>query len=146
MRPRALIFDDDPLIRKMLWTVFDQRGYEILTFPDPGLCPLHLRSECRCGTGTACTDVIVSDLQMPCLKGLDFVEELRGKGCHCRHIALMSGSWSESDIARAGALSCKLFIKPFRVSEVAAWLTQVEASFDPARYLAPWPATGSTAG
>ena len=40
MSYRALIFDDQKEIRQMLWALFDSRGYEVFTFPHPGLCPL----------------------------------------------------------------------------------------------------------
>lgn len=144
MRPRALIFDDDPMIRQMLWSIFDRRGYEVLTFPDPGLCPLHLKCGCTCGAETACTDLILSDLEMPCVKGLDFVEALVRKGCHCRHIALMSGAWSRHDIARASGLGCKLFAKPFHLSEILDWLAEVEGTLAPDRKLQEWQALRNT--
>jgi DNA-binding response OmpR family regulator len=138
MRPRALIFDDDPLIRQLLWAVCDRRGYEVVTFPDPGLCPLHTRERCLCDSEASCTDIIISDLDMPCVKGLDFVEALLVKGCHCRHIALMSGAWSDHDIARARELGCKLFTKPFHISEIMEWLAQVERTLAPNRKLQDW--------
>ena len=138
MRPRALVFDDDPMIRQLLWGIFDRRGYEVFTFPDPGLCPLHRKGQCVCDSDKSCTDVILSDLQMPCVKGLDFIEELRGKGCHCRNIALMSGAWSELDIIRARDLGCRLFAKPFHLSEILDWLTQVESTLVPDRKLQDW--------
>ncbi len=143
MRPRALIFDDDPLIRQMLWLVFDRRGYEVFSFPDPGLCPQHLRCRCACASDTACADIIISDLDMPRVKGLDFVEEPRGKGCHCRNIALMSAAWSAHDAVRARGLGCKLFTKPFPPSDILEWLAQVEGALDPGRKLQDWEALRS---
>jgi len=138
MRPRALIFDDDPLIRQMLWGFFDRRGYEVFTFPDPGVCPLHTKNLCPCEAEASCTDIILSDLNMPCVKGLDFVEELLGKGCRCRNIALMSGDWSDHDIARARSLGCRLFTKPFSISEILDWLAQVEGTLLQSRKLSDW--------
>ncbi|MFH0909403.1 MAG: response regulator [bacterium] len=145
MRPRVLIFDDDPLIRQMLWAVCDRRGYEVFTFPDPGLCPLDAKGQCPCESGTSCTDIIISDLEMPCVKGLDFVETLLGNGCHCRHIALMSGAWSDHNVARARELGCKLFAKPFPISEITEWLVQVERALSPDRQLHDWHSLKSTA-
>ena len=37
---RALIFDDNQEIRRLLWTVFDMRGYEVFTFPHPPHQPI----------------------------------------------------------------------------------------------------------
>jgi DNA-binding response OmpR family regulator len=138
MRPRALIFDDDLMIRQMLWTACDRRGYEVFTFPDPAVCPLHVNDGCSCTSEGTCADIIISDLDMPNVKGLDFVEKLLGKGCRCRHIALMSGAWSDSDIARAAELGCKLFAKPFHIGQITAWLEQVERELSPDRRLHDW--------
>lgn len=145
MRPRVLIFDDDPLIRQLLWAVCDRRGYEVFTFPDPGLCPLHTTDSCPCETGRSCSDIIISDLKMPNVMGLDFVEELIGKGCRCRNVALMSGSWSDDEFHRAQRLGCKVFAKPFHVSQIIEWLDAVEGRLVPSRKLDDWHLKGDAA-
>jgi DNA-binding response OmpR family regulator len=141
---RALIFDDDAMIRQLLWTVFDQRGYQVFTFPDPGLCPLSSAHHCTCPTSGVCADVIISDLNMPNVKGLDFVEALREKGCTCHAIALMSGSWSEEDESRGRRIGCKLFAKPFTISELNDWLRQIESSVSADRVLTDWRRVSNT--
>ena len=138
MRTRVLIFDDDPLIRQMLWAVCDRRDYEVFTFPDPGLCPLHTVERCPCGEDEICADIILSDLAMPNVPGLDFVESMIHKDCRCPRIALMSGSWSEDDIARARNLGCRLFAKPFHISQIVEWLDEVERLLSPNRRLYSW--------
>jgi DNA-binding response OmpR family regulator len=138
MRLRALVFDDDPAIRKLLWMVLDHRGYQVFTFPDPGLCPLYRAHHCTCPTAGACADMIVSDLEMPTVKGLDFVEALRAKGCHCAAIALMSGNWSEEDKQRARIIGCKLFTKPFAMGEFTQWVDETTHGVKPDRELADW--------
>ena len=142
MRLRALVFDDDPMVRQVLWAICDRRGYEVFTFPDPGLCPLHVADRCPCDAHTTCTDIIISDLDMPNVKGLDFIESLRGKGCLCGHIAFVSGGWSVEDTARARELGCRLFAKPFHISEINEWLEEVERSLSPERRLSAWPLKG----
>jgi DNA-binding response OmpR family regulator len=145
MRLRALVFDDDPMIRTLLWEILDGRGYQVFTFPDPGLCPLYAARECACPTIGACTDVIISDLQMPNVKGLDFVEALRAKGCHCSAIALMSGEWSEDDRRRGRDIGCALFAKPFAIADLAEWLDTVESAVKPGRELVDAPRVQSKA-
>ncbi len=142
MRLRAVIFDDDASLRQVLWSLCDRRGYEIFTFPDPGVCPLHIMDGCPCAPGIICTDIILSDLRMPLVQGLDFVEALSLKNCAAPHIALMSGAWSEADEARAARLECQVFHKPFSVAEVEAWLTKVEALSSPDRGLLRWESCG----
>jgi hypothetical protein len=60
-----------------------------------------------------CADIILSDLNMPQVQGLNFVETLVAKGCVVPHIALMSGEWSDADETRAARLGGRLFRKPF---------------------------------
>ncbi len=138
MRLRAIIFDDNPQIRHLLLLLCDRRGYETLAFSDPGLCPLHALETCPCAAGITCADLILCDLNMPQVQGLDFVEALLAKRCGVRHFALMSGGWSAADIARARRLGCHLFAKPFAIAEIDAWLDRVESQVAPDRGLLQW--------
>jgi DNA-binding response OmpR family regulator len=135
MKPRAVIFEEDPLIRQMLKAICLRRGYEVLSFPDPALCPLHTKKNCPCELETPCTDIIFSNLDMSSVKGLDFVEALLGNGCQCQHIALMSNDWTDRDTHRALDLGCKLFTKPLQVRQITRWLEQTERTLRPDRHL-----------
>jgi DNA-binding response OmpR family regulator len=138
MRHRAVIFEDDALIRFALWKLFDGRGYEVVTFPEPGLCPLHMVQECPCPIETTCTDLMISDVNMSGTNGIDFVERLIQKGCRQRHIAIMSGNFSEADLARASRLGCMLFSKPLVMDALTAWVEKAERSIPPERKLYDW--------
>jgi len=142
MRLRAVIFDDEPVMRQVLWALCERRGYEVFTFPDPGLCPLYAMHRCPCPHGTFCADLVLSDLNMPEVKGLDFVEGLLAKSCVAPHVALMSGAWSEAGRARAVRLGCRLFTKPLAGAEIFAWFDTVEAQVEPTRALLDWRALG----
>jgi DNA-binding response OmpR family regulator len=135
MRKRALIFDDEELLRFLYREVCERHGYEVLEFSSPVFCPLHAKSQCVCAPGEACTDVIISDLDMPKVRGLDFVEAQIRKGCHCQHILLVSGSCDESTYAQARKLGCKVIEKPFRLQQIEAWLDEVDRSLSPTRVL-----------
>ena len=138
MRRRSVIFDDNDLIRFTLRHLFDQRGYEVFTFPGPGLCPLHLAHECPCPEDSSCADLIISDVNMLGESGIEFIEKLLGKGCKQRRFALMSGTFSAADMARAEPLGCKLFTKPLRMTEVVAWVAEVERTIPAERILYDW--------
>jgi CheY-like chemotaxis protein len=135
---RALIFDDEPAIRQLLWSLFDGRGYEVFTFPNPGTCPLCEKEICPCPLAESCADVILSDVNMPVKKGVDFLEEQISKGCKCKSLALMSGDFSAIDMERAASLGIKLFKKPFHLGELIRWLESVEKNTDPNRKLSSW--------
>jgi len=137
-RRRAVIFEDDALIRFVLWHLFDDKGYEVFTFPEPGMCPLHGVRECPCPADTSCADLIISDVHMVGTNGIDFLERLIQKGCKQRHFALMSGNFSEADLARASQLGCTLFNKPLDMVQLTAWVEEVERSIPLERKLLVW--------
>jgi len=138
MSYRALIFDDEPEIRQVLWRLFDGRGYEVFTFPHPAICPLKQEDQCPCPMNQACADVILSDLNMPMQNGLVFLEEQINKGCRCQNFTLMSRGISSEDMAKAESLGIKVFIKPFKLAEIINWLEQIEREIDPKRKLSHW--------
>lgn len=60
------------------------------------------------------------------------------KGCRQQHFALISGGFSEPDLARASRLGCTLFSKPLDMAEIDAWLDEVERSIQIERALFDW--------
>lgn len=132
---RILVFDDHQEILDLLKAVFDSRGYEVLTYPHPGACPIFDNEDCSCPNNQSCTDIILTDINMPVMRGIDFVEKQIKKGCHCRHLALMSGDYNSSDLERANELGLKFFQKPFDISDVFDWLDQIEQKINPQRKL-----------
>ena len=135
---RALIFDDDETIRKILWMFFDDRGYEVFTFPHPKSCDLVDLKTCLCPVSHACADLILTDLNMPFMKGLDFIEHQKSKGCKVSNLALMSGDLTEEVSERAGILGIKLFEKPFSVKELEEWVEAGEKNIPENRSLYDW--------
>lgn len=138
MRNRAIILDDNASIRNILWTFFNKRGYEVFSFPDPQLCPLHTLQACPCPAESSCADIIVSDVKMENGNGVDFLERLIQKGCRQRHFALMSGNFSEADQVRARRLNCRLFSKPLDIAQLTAWVEEVERATPVGRTLHNW--------
>jgi len=132
---RILVFDDHQEILDLLRAVFDTRGYEVLTYPHPGACPIFDNENCSCPDGQSCTDIILTDINMPVMKGIDFIEKQMKKGCHCRHLALMSGDYTSDDMQRVNELGLKFFQKPFDIADVFDWLDQIEQKINPQRQL-----------
>jgi len=125
-RYRAVIVDDNSTIRKVLWSFFDGLGYEVVTFPDPGLCPLHVFHACPCPAFTRCADLIVSDVHKVDGNGIDFLEQLVRKGCQQPRFALMSGGFSDENLARASRLGSTLFKKPLDMAQLTEWVEGVQ--------------------
>ena len=137
-RRRVLVLDDNEMFRFVLCNVFEARGYEVLAFAQPRVCPLSSAQACPCPKFNTCVDLIVSDLNMLGINGLDFVQELLAKGCRVRNIALISGTFSEEDLARASQLSCAAFSKPLNMAAFLSWVDGVERSIQSEPHLFDW--------
>ena len=135
---RVFLLDDNDAVRGVLSEIFADRGYEVFTFSNPAICPLQMTPECQCNGNQMCTDIIVSDLDMPKMTGLDFIENQKTKNCKCQHVVLMSGNWTQQRLLRAQELGCKTFAKPLPFQELYEWLDEVENSIDSTRGLCNW--------
>lgn len=138
LRKRAIIFDEEEFFRTVLWHFFDRRGYEVLTFPYPDLCPLHIGPVCPCPLSTVCSDIIVADLNMTGRNGIDFIEQLMAKGCKQKNFALTSGAFRDEDRARVSRIGCALFEKPLDMVALTEWVEKVEAALSAQRVLFDW--------
>ncbi|HUO77271.1 MAG TPA: response regulator [Thermodesulfovibrionales bacterium] len=135
---RILIFDDDAFIRDVLWRIFNKRGFEVFTFPHPRSCPICEVLACTCALNEACADLIITDLNMPFMRGLDFLEQQKSKGCKVKNLALMAAALQEEDRARATELGIRVFEKPFQLADIKKWAAEAEAKISPRRGLTNW--------
>ena len=136
MKYRTILCEDNEHVREILTYILEDRGYEVFSFEDAGDCPLNSLTECICNHINPCSDIIISDVSMPKVSGLEFVENLRKKGCKIKNIALVSGYWTEKDISRAKEIGCTVFHKPLHPEVLSEWLDNCEKNIDPQRVLA----------
>jgi CheY-like chemotaxis protein len=88
-RFRILVVDDEPAVREAVREILESRGYEVLTAAD-GLDGLHaLRG--------SLPDLIISDLNMPRMSGIEFLSIVRERFPHIATIA-MSGGYSTGEV------------------------------------------------
>ena len=123
---RAIIYDDDPNIRRLIEQFLKRREYEVFTYQDPSLCPLQHSHDCKCGERELCADIVITDIDMPNVSGIDFINCQASKGCKIKNIAIISGSWSDANMKRAKDLGCAVFEKPFALSALADWIDKCE--------------------
>jgi CheY-like chemotaxis protein len=120
--------DDDPIILSLLQNIFERRGYEVAAYSNPTACPLYSDPSCKCLRQQPCASIIVSDYEMPCVNGVAFIEALRGKGCRCPHMVLVSVSFPAQDtMERVARLGVRFFAKPLHRDQIIAWLDTIEA-------------------
>ena len=70
MKIRAFVFEDDNSLRDFLRRFLTSRGYEVFTFSHPTIC-----EEYSCLPSHVGADIILSDVNMPRLTGIDFMEQ-----------------------------------------------------------------------
>jgi CheY-like chemotaxis protein len=135
---RIILLEDTEAIRSSMTKMLRNRGFEVFSFSNPSICPLQLEPECRCDETQTCTDIIVSDMDMPEMTGLTFIENQRRKNCKCQHVALMSGLWTEENLEHAQELDCKVFVKPFPFDDLIEWISKIQKDVKPSRKLCMW--------
>jgi CheY-like chemotaxis protein len=131
-KPRAIIFDDEPTILTFFKLVFSTRGYEVLTYTDPVVCPIYAENAGACSQKHACADVIITDYKMPRMNGLDLLKAQAAAGCKLtpRNKALMSGYLDPDKINEAKMLGCAVFDKPVELNELEEWIAGCEQRMD----------------
>jgi len=138
LKPRILVFEDNDMIRSTLKAALTEKGYEVHTFSDPAMCPLYHGVDHDCRLDHPCSDIIISDINMPFENGLVFIENRLKKGCQVKIRALMSSDWNESDFRDAENLGCKTFSKPFDLEAMLSWLADCRKKIDDKRVLSDW--------
>jgi CheY-like chemotaxis protein len=135
MKYRTILCEDNESVRKIFNFILEERGYEVFSFEDAGDCPLNSLTECKCSLVNPCSDIIISDVSMPKVSGLEFVENLRKIGCKIKNIALVSGYWTEKDVTRAKEIGCTVFHKPLKTEVLSEWLDNCEKNIENQRAL-----------
>ena len=133
---RVVLVDDDNGFRESLAEVLRDHGHEVYAFENPNICPLQMVPQCRCNENEVCTDMIITDLKMPAISGLQFIKTQKAKHCKCNCIVLISGDFTEEDMLTAKSIGCNIFTKPLQLDDFIGWVNNV--SISPNRVLRDW--------
>jgi CheY-like chemotaxis protein len=138
LKPRVLIFEDNDFLRSTLKDILVSNGYEVYDFANPGMCPQYLSSNHSCLFDDSCSDIIISDVNMPVETGLELIKNRLSLGCKIKFRALMSADWTDSDLQLAEKIGCKVFQKPFDLEELLDWLENCQKQISQNRVLSDW--------
>jgi CheY-like chemotaxis protein len=126
----AIIIDDNPVDLYYLDSILKHRGFQVQSYVDPVLTPLHNCKYCPCSLKSAgCPDLIVSDYNMPVVNGVELLESAIKKGCRCRHHAIISGKGLidiKENLIRMAKYGTRFFTKPLDLDDFYDWLDLVE--------------------
>jgi DNA-binding response OmpR family regulator len=118
---RILLVDDDPLVRTSLARALEASGHRVRQ-ADNGARALQ-------ALGTAPADVVVVDLVMPEMDGLELIRTVRTRFPETRIVAMSGGCYGKlSYLKTAGDFGAELtFAKPFRPARLAASIDRMMA-------------------
>lgn len=103
---RILVVDDEPLIRELTKDILQQKGFDVVSWGDPLSAIRMCESEKF--------DLIITDIKMPLMDGLDFVREVKTKKPDMPFIVI-TGHGDYDLILKALKLGAHDFVcKPFR--------------------------------
>jgi CheY-like chemotaxis protein len=140
LKTRVLIFEDNDILRSTLKSLLEELGYEVHTFSNPGMCSQFYSSRQSCLLDDSCSDIIISDVNMPVETGIEFFKSRLNNGCKIKFRALMSAGWNETDLQQAEKIGCRVFHKPFDLEELIKWLDNCRKQIDNKRVLSDWSA------
>jgi DNA-binding response OmpR family regulator len=127
MKLRVLVIDDDAAICNLLQTALSGQGYEVSTLADPSEFPFINKEACTCPADRPCADIIIADIVMPKVDGVDFFKHLKDTGCFTLNrgnVAIMSGYLTIHYMNVLNNLGIHYFRKPFEMQEIYTWVDE----------------------
>ena len=115
------------------------KGFEVFNFPSPNDCALIAQQKCTCSQDYACADIIIAQMDMDGMSGLELIKHQREKGCHTlpQNKAVISSKFTDRQKYEANALGCKILQKPFRLIDMMNWIKECEKNIPANRKLTP---------
>jgi CheY-like chemotaxis protein len=131
-KPRVILCEDEITILDVLDSFFLKREYEVLRFANPTICPIYERHTDNCNMENPCADILITDNLMPRMTGIELVMKQSQRGCKLdiRNKAIISGNLDNESKKNIAKLGCVLFEKPFKLTELSAWVDECEKRFN----------------
>ena len=123
---------DEIVILNLLERYFSRRGYEVLTFTEPNVCPIYEDSTAICMNKKPCGDIILVDFKMPRMNGIELLEYQDKQGCKLDigNKAVISGYMEDEYLPKVSDIGCAFFKKPFNFADLSIWLDKREKNID----------------
>lgn len=122
---RILILDDDKALREMLGEALTARGHDVSLFADPTEATVFHGQNCPCVPEDACAEVIIADIVMPSMKGIELVKSLKDNGCwplSVGNVAIVSGYLTLHYMNELNDMGIQYFRKPFTIRDICEWV------------------------
>lgn len=121
---KVIVFEDDPVISKLFKDLFVFQCHDVLSFTEPTVCPLFKKTECDCPKDSPCADVLIADMEMRCMSGLDLFKNQRTYGCKAlgENKLLLGERLTTEQKNAVDEIGCRFIKKPFNAYEIVKWL------------------------
>lgn len=124
---RIMVFDDDKSICNLLKDVLSEKGHDVVTYSDPTEFPLFHEHKCPCSQDSPCADILIADIVMPNMEGIEFFKRLKEAGCwpiKNKNVAIISGFLTIHYQNELNELDVHYVRKPFRIAEICDWVDE----------------------
>ncbi len=130
-QPRVVLYDDDPFVLDALSLFFTGRGYDVFAMQEPVPCVVY-RDNLRCPAERPCADIMITDLAMPGMNGIQLLKTQAQRGCPVNVLnkAVLSGSLDTAAVEAIRLLGCAWFRKPCRLAQIEEWVRECEIRMD----------------
>jgi len=133
MKLKILVFDDDENIRNLLKTALESKGHEVTALADPTEFKYFDQLNCPCPVGEPCADVLIADIVMPKIEGIDFCKKLKASGCWPLakgNVAIISGYLTIHYMNELNELGIHYMRKPFEMKEMFEWIEECQTRIE----------------
>jgi two-component system, OmpR family, phosphate regulon response regulator PhoB len=118
-RSRILVVEDEELIREMLVLALEEEGYGVVSATDGRVAVEYLKSY-ELNSSELCFDLVILDLMLPHINGLDICRLIRYQG-NPVPILMLSAKGSETDRVLGLEVGADDYLtKPFSMRELVA--------------------------
>ncbi len=112
-----LVVDDEPVLRAVICRILDRIGYTTVQAGRPNEVIDLLKG------GVSKPDMILSDVEMPGMSGIEMVSKIRGLSCSVSELPIMLASGNPSQEMRRQAIDAGadcFMTKPFELGDLYA--------------------------
>lgn len=118
-KSRILILDDEPIVCDRLKPALEKRGYEVESFTESSEAMQRIKEKEF--------DVIITDLKMPGIDGIQFLEEIKRRSEKTEVIMITGFATMESAKESFHKGVFDFIAKPFRLREIKEVVQRAEA-------------------
>lgn len=135
---RMIVVEKDPFVRELLELDLVRFGYEVFTCTDFDSVPVQVQGHPSRPEKSLSFDFLLADVGDRGYQNLDCTSALIQGGYEVSRIAVMAASLTNRQQEKLERLGCRIFAKPFALSELRDWLDQGRIQIPTDRKLAPW--------